>query len=222
MALQSRGSARITGVQYSLLGGRLAIDFANSSHIPGMVGDSILEWRDLVGFFFAVGSVSPERRAALAELANTAPEETAVVLKMALAMRGALQEILSARASSKPIHTDLVAPINAVLRHTEGHDWLERAEGPGAKDWRLTLRARSQGLEWLLAAIARSAAELIAEGPSAPIHRCASPQCALFFYDGSRTGKRRWCSMATCGNRAKVAAHFQRLRAGKRSRPRIT
>ena len=31
--------------------------------------------------------------------------------------------------------------------------------------------------------------------------------CRWIFYDTSRTGRRRWCDMATCGNRAKQARH---------------
>ncbi len=64
-----------------------------------------------------------------------------------------------------------------------------------------------------LVPIARSAAEIIADlrAPNA-IRKCANPECQLYFYDTSRVGKRRWCSMAACGNRAKVAAHMERLR----------
>jgi predicted RNA-binding Zn ribbon-like protein len=34
--------------------------------------------------------------------------------------------------------------------------------------------------------------------------------CVLWFLDTSKNGRRRWCSMARCGNRAKVAAHYYR------------
>ncbi len=161
----------------------------------------------------ATGEVAPERGAPLRELEAVAPEETGRVLALAVELRDALREILRARETGQRLRSEWIAPINAVLRHTEGHDWLERVDRPAPKDWLLTLRSRSQGLEWLLAAIARSAAELVAEGPAAPVRKCANPKCTLFFYDTSRTGKRRWCSMATCGNRAKVAAHFRRIRA---------
>ena len=99
-----------------------------------------------------------------------------------------------------------VAPINEILRITEGHDEVVVREG----GWRLEFIGRENGLEWLLAAIARSAAELIAEGPDAPVKRCANEGCRLFFYDDSRTRQRRWCSMAVCGNRHKVAAFLKR------------
>ena len=66
--------------------------------------------------------------------------------------------------------------------------------------------AREGGLDWLLAAVARSAAEIVAEGARARLRVCANGDCGLFFYDESRTHRRRWCSMAVCGNRSKVAA----------------
>jgi len=44
-------------------------------------------------------------------------------------------------------------------------------------------------------------------GP-ASIRRCAQPPCILYFYDPS--GRRRWCSMAGCGNRAKARRHYAR------------
>jgi predicted RNA-binding Zn ribbon-like protein len=61
-----------------------------------------------------------------------------------------------------------------------------------------------------LATLARSAIELIA-GPALPrIRNCANPTCSLMFIDHSRPGRRRWCSMEGCGNRAKTARYRQR------------
>jgi predicted RNA-binding Zn ribbon-like protein len=42
------------------------------------------------------------------------------------------------------------------------------------------------------------------------IRRCEQPSCMLYFYD--TTGRRRWCSMAGCGNRAKAQRHYARRR----------
>ena len=38
------------------------------------------------------------------------------------------------------------------------------------------------------------------------VRRCANPECGWLFLDDSRAGKRRWCSMQSCGNRAKASA----------------
>jgi len=52
---------------------------------------------------------------------------------------------------------------------------------------------------------------LLARNPSR-IRRCAGHACVLHFYDTSKRGDRRWCSMAGCGNRAKAARHHARSR----------
>lgn len=41
---------------------------------------------------------------------------------------------------------------------------------------------------------------------------CANDRCAWTFFDASPTGRRRWCDMKTCGNRAKAARHRERLK----------
>jgi predicted RNA-binding Zn ribbon-like protein len=111
------------------------------------------------------------------------------------------------------ITPEWVEPINEILRITEGHDELVQDGGA----WRIEFIAREGGLDWLLAAVARSAADIAAEGTGARLRICANPACGLFFYDESRTHRRRWCSMAVCGNRSKVAA-FARKHA---SSPRV-
>jgi predicted RNA-binding Zn ribbon-like protein len=114
-------------------------------------------------------------------------------------------------ANGKRVAAEWVEPINAALRITEGHDELAWRSG----EWRLEFVAREDSLEWLLAAIARSAAEILAEGSAARLRICANPSCSLFFYDDSRTRRRRWCTMTLCGNRSKVAA-FARRQHGRR------
>ncbi|OPX12458.1 CGNR zinc finger domain-containing protein, partial [Gordonia sp. i37] len=41
------------------------------------------------------------------------------------------------------------------------------------------------------------------------IRQCQHPQCVLWYLDTSRSGTRRWCSMAICGNRTKARRHQQ-------------
>jgi predicted RNA-binding Zn ribbon-like protein len=184
------------------IAGRLALDFANS--LPYRE----LSWSDFLLFLAHTGVVTAERAARLSSLSETDPQAVdAVSLKM-LRLRESVRALFSARAEKKTIDKNWVEPINDILRITEGHDELSQHD----KTWHLQFIARENGLEWLLAAIARSAAELLVEGPDAPVRRCANPNCRLFFYDNSRTRRRRWCSMATCGNRHKVSAFLRRKR----------
>ena len=65
-------------------------------------------------------------------------------------------------------------------------------------------------LPWLAA---QNLLELLRTGPDR-VRRCAGHGCVLRFYDASRGGRRQWCSMAGCGNRAKARRHYARARAG--------
>lgn len=61
-----------------------------------------------------------------------------------------------------------------------------------------------------LALIARDALDLLDSDDLARIKACANPDCGVLFIDHSRPGTRRWCSMETCGNRAKKDAQRNR------------
>lgn len=58
-----------------------------------------------------------------------------------------------------------------------------------------------------LASIARDAIDLFANQEQWSIQQCQARDCVLLFVDHSRSGKRRWCAMERCGNRAKVAKY---------------
>jgi predicted RNA-binding Zn ribbon-like protein len=190
-----------------LLGGRLAVDFANAPSYPGSPDDE-LTWEEFVTFLEVSHIVSAERGAHLLTLSQTDPKAAFAVLSRAVRLRDALRGAFAALVGNERIARALSDPINEVLRITEGHDELVYDNGT----WKLEFIAREGGLDWLLAAIARSAAEILVEGAKARIRRCANPSCELFFCDKSRTRRRRWCSMAICGNRQKVAS-FARRRA---------
>jgi len=64
-----------------------------------------------------------------------------------------------------------------------------------------------------LGRLAYAAAELLAEGDFSLVRKCESAECTLMFYDRTKSHKRRWCSMALCGNRHKVA-EFRKRRQG--------
>lgn len=67
-------------------------------------------------------------------------------------------------------------------------------------------------------ALARLADPLVTElvaGHPERIKICASDRCDWIFYDDSRTSRRRWCDMSTCGNRAKARRHRERTRSAQ-------
>ena len=198
-----------------LLGGRLAVDFANAPSYPGAPFND-LSWEEFIGFLEAARIVSAERSDQLLALPETDPRSAHGLLTRALNLRDALREIFTALVKREPISPTWTTPINDVLRITEGHDELTQIDGR----WKLQFVARETGLDWLLAAVARSAAEILLEGEAAKVRVCANPACGMFFCDKSRTHKRRWCSMAICGNRNKVASFARRRFPGLASAAR--
>lgn len=190
-----------------LIGGRLSIDFANE-----LGRSSDFSWQELLHFLLVTRIISSERSGQLLTLPQYDPQSADSLLLRARRLHGALSKAFVAMVENAPATHDWAEPINEVLRITEGHDELVQQDG----SWHLEFVARESGLDWLLAAIARSGAELVSEGAGAPLRVCSNAACGLFFYDTSRTGRRRWCSMATCGNRHKVAAFSRRHTTGRR------
>lgn len=70
----------------------------------------------------------------------------------------------------------------------------------------VVLRGGASPLAWL-GPVALAAAHLVTAVPRERLRPCASSRCGAWFVDTSKGGRRRWCSMATCGNREKAAAH---------------
>jgi predicted RNA-binding Zn ribbon-like protein len=190
-----------------LIAGRLALDFTNY-----LGPSSDFSWDLLLRFLLATKIISSERSIQLLSLPETDPHSASALLVKARRLHAALETTFAAMLHKETVPRFAVEHINEILRITEGHDELTLE---GAR-WQLEFVAREDNLEWLLAAIARSAAEIIVEGAAAPLRVCSNSGCGLLFYDTSRTHRRRWCSMARCGNRHKVATFSRRHSAARR------
>ncbi|HEX5792078.1 MAG TPA: ABATE domain-containing protein [Rheinheimera sp.] len=62
----------------------------------------------------------------------------------------------------------------------------------------------------LLGPVAEAVAQLLVEANVELVKQCEHPDCILWFYDRTKAHKRRWCSMALCGNRYKAAQFRKR------------
>src|SRR5579859_718101 len=198
---------------FVLIGGRLSVDFCNLPSLPASGASNSLSWEELVTFLRAIRIISPERSHELLALTESDPQAAFGLLNRAKRLRDSLRSCFRALAAKDHVSRDWVMPINEVLRVTEGHDELVAS----GRSWKIEFLAREDSLDWLLAAVARSAAELLTEGEASRIRLCANPACSLFFCDDSRTHRRRWCSMSLCGNRHKVAAFARRHSARRAS-----
>ena len=67
----------------------------------------------------------------------------------------------------------------------------------------------------ILAPVLWSAADLLLKGDPARIRQCANEKCRWVFLGVSKAGARRWCTMNSCGNRAKAHRHYHKTKAAK-------
>jgi predicted RNA-binding Zn ribbon-like protein len=107
-----------------------------------------------------------------------------------------------------------VAALNRVMRDGLHYHVLRPTDGGSHFD----MSQVGDDLHQARSAIAGSLAHYLAEHDLDRLGVCASDTCGWIFVDRSPGGRRRWCDMGTCGNRAKVARHRARSRS---SRPRV-
>jgi predicted RNA-binding Zn ribbon-like protein len=188
------------------LGDDLAVDFANTAYSPGDPTGSLHSWSDLIDFLELRGGVAPGDGALLRAMGETDARRCAAAFAQAMQLRETIRAMLGAMASKRSLRAQWVSEVNQALAWGAGASRLLRQD----TRWRLGFSPGSAGPLRVLGPVAHAIADLAASGRSVEIGKCANPRCILYFRDRSRTRRRRWCSMAVCGNRMKVAAHIRR------------
>lgn len=122
--------------------------------------------------------------------------------------RAALRELADSTYEDRPPEPGAIAEVNRALRARQVLQLV-----PGPDGCRLDHRHVGDPVDDALANLAEPIVREIAAGRPERLRACASDTCRWIFYDDSRTGRRRWCDMASCGNRAKAARHRARAKA---------
>lgn len=131
-------------------------------------------------------------------------------LAAACALRVVLHRVFSALAQDRrPRRADLEA---LARDHAEAAGAARLAPADDGA-WRLTWPAAEP--RRVRFAITVDAMALLADPERlARVHRCPGPACGWLFLDTS--GRRRWCSMSTCGSRVKMRRLYARQRQADR------
>ncbi len=176
------------------LGGRPALDFVNTlrerwwRQVETLVTPrDLLSWLDHVGF----------------SLPSRVHADTAV-LGEARELREAIDAAANSLVATRQVSRASLEVIDLWLPHaTVGH----RLRGVRAGPPLVVAREPSDPLRHALGLIALDAAQMIGTEERSRVRICASQTCSARFYDRSPRATRRWCSMAACGNVAKVRRH---------------
>jgi predicted RNA-binding Zn ribbon-like protein len=132
--------------------------------------------------------------------------EAASFLKDLVAFRERLRNAVLRIESGFALPDEFLQEINAgILRHPRARV-LRKREGKIVREPHFD----PQRPEDLWAPFFEGTADLLSESESNRIRKCES--CVVHFFDTSKKGSRRWCSMNICGNKLKVAAYQRRKR----------
>jgi predicted RNA-binding Zn ribbon-like protein len=125
-----------------------------------------------------------------------------------LEVRETIYRVFDATSRGKaPTAADLEA-LNDALATAPARKVLRRERSGFA--WDVDMRGSTALAQ--LAPVLWSAGDLLTGAKLGKVKRCANPECGWLFLDDSRAGKRRWCSMSACGNRAKARRHYHKSR----------
>lgn len=194
--------------QFSFVGERLWLDFVNTDDARhGTRIDMLRDFDALVRWLEAAALLDAERAAGMRRRAVQQPAGATAALADARRIRAALRALAERGTTASDVRQHAVAEINRVLGRSAGIRRLEaRSDGAFVRSFVPV----GDAFAGLMIPVVESAADALVMGELARVRRCADPRCPRVFYDGTKNGRRRWCDMATCGNRAKAARHRKR------------
>ena len=201
-----------------LIGGALGLDFVNTvdpRHAPGR-REYLDSYPALVAWGSHAGVVDPGQEERLRAAAAAQPAEADRVLGRAIRLREALYRLFSQPERRRRPEPEDLGVLQAEIARAQAHFRISWSPAGFGWEW----DQAGSGLDRVLWPVARSAAELLVQGPLERIRECPGQgTCGWLFLDTSKNASRRWCDMRVCGNRAKARRHYARtLPPANRSR----
>ena len=195
--------------QLELLGGRICLDFINSvdPRIGDQQHDYLASYADLAQWSAHAHLLTPDQLAALLRAAEQHPRQAGAVFARAIALRETLYRVFTTLAAHQPpAATDLAALQSAYLETMAQSHLLPSPDG---YQWRWS--EDSHTLDQMLWPIITSAVDLLTSPEARRVKVCPGlGDCGWLFLDTSKSGRRRWCSMDSCGSRSKMRRYYAR------------
>ncbi|WP_299433213.1 ABATE domain-containing protein [uncultured Meiothermus sp.] len=193
---------------YTLREGWLCLDFANTNdwHASAQPEEKLTSFAVWVDWGRQRGVLSGLEAQWLTLEGQAHPEQAEQALQQATALREAIFEIFSAVVLGQPNPEAALSLLNQVWAEKQPHLMVVTSSKGFAWEW-----SDKRSLDWMLGPIARSAMELLTSAALARVGRCHDDRgCGWLYLDQTRNKSRRWCSMESCGNRAKVLQHYRK------------
>lgn len=194
----------------SLVGGNLALDFANTESGRGADShqnhlrdaNTVLDW---LSHAKAIGAEAEQR---LRSEVDRRPDLAAELIAWALSLRAAIHGVGAAIGHGRAPSPASLASL--AEHYTRAISRAALASDGGPCRWRWSVD--DAPVEAALGPVALTAVELFTAGDFSRIKECGGHACGWLFYDVSKNNRRRWCEMEVCGNRAKQKRFAARRR----------
>jgi predicted RNA-binding Zn ribbon-like protein len=189
-------------------GGRLCLNFVNTIHdrYTPVLEDYISTSERFFEWSLRAGAIESSRgRSRRLPSPRVAPAVSADVRRF----RSHLHSLFSALIDGTPARATAVRDLDKWVHRA----WRQMHVDPSAKGWIRRTRPRPAHYE-PLETVALSALEFLRTSDLARLRRCQAPNaCGWLFYDDTKNGSRRWCSMSNCGVFFKMRRYRNRNRA---------
>ena len=194
---------------WSFQAGNLALNFANTVdwHASQNPDELLTSYTALVNWSVDFGVLQEADANPLHVKAREYPDEAADALAQAILIREAIYRIFHAVAQRKaPAEIDL-----ETLKEAQARAVSSARLVPQEKGFRWDWKFEPPSFEQMLWPITQAAVDLLLSQNLSQVGQCADERgCGALFIDPSRNHSRQWCSMDTCGNRAKAQRHYTR------------
>lgn len=165
--------------------------------------DAALDW------FVERGVIHGEGADGVRSQAQARPELADADLDRVHRVRDALREVSQSIVEGRAAEPTALETVNRALHARQVIELVPASDGVSVDH-----RHVGDPVDDALARLADPLVMELTSGQPERIRQCDAHDCWWFFYDDSRTQRRRWCNMATCGNRAKAARYRARARTG--------
>lgn len=190
-----------------LVADHVALDALNSRCSPS--GEEIDWWdsgRGFITWMSAANLIDSEGADRI--ISEQSVAQLNLIAERARVLRETFRGLVIARVTEqRPASAAALKILNRHLSKGARYPQLTQSD---SGHMRLEWQASKKGPDQLLGLLAQPMAELLVSPRFSNVKNCEWPPCTLWFLDVSKNGKRRWCTMSVCGNRAKAAAHRAR------------
>ncbi len=182
------------------------LNFVNTlSYDKGLAHDRLTDARVAIGWLEKHSLLHAETARGLIQDLGHDADAAARALQRMRRVRDALRELLDATVESRPADAFALREVNRALRANYIYELVPAEDG-------VSLDHRHEGdpISGALARLSEAIARELTQEDKERLRICANGECRWVFHDNSPAGRRKWCDMSSCGNRAKAARHRER------------